>query len=119
MTLTRRQALAAPAVLLPLAPAPVHAGPSDPADAVRAAERHALALGAALTDLTRRIGAEGWAFHLRETWGAESFVRPGFAGWGSLLSFHECASIAGRPMFSESQPADLALRDGALSIRWS
>ena len=118
MTLPRRAALAAPAVLLPLAASPAWSGASDPADAVRSAERHAVALGAALTGLTRRTGAEGWVFHLCETWGPPPFHQHAFAGWGSLSSFHECAPVAGHPVFSESQPACLALRDGALSISW-
>ena len=80
MTLTRRAALAAPAVLLPLAASPAWSGASDPADAVRSAERHAVALGAALTGLTRRTGAEGWVFHLCETWGPPPFHQHAFAG---------------------------------------
>jgi hypothetical protein len=116
MTLTRRTALAEPAMLA--LPAAVLASPPPP-PAVRQAERHALALGAALTDLTRRTGAHGWVLHLTEAWGPDLRRNSAFAGWGGLLSFTEAAPVAGRRFFSESQPADLALRDGALSIRWS
>lgn len=115
MPITRRTALAAPALLsLPLAPVT-----PPPPTAVRQAEHHAAALGAALSALTRETGAEGWCFRMTEAWGPDPHLKNPLAGWGGLLTYPEAEPVGGRRFFTAAQPADLTLRDGALSIRWS
>ena len=118
MDITRRTALAGPAALAGASVLPTPSAAST-ADLVAQAEHAAAEFMAALSALARGTGAEGWHMNMGASWGPERhLVRPGWGG-GGLVTYPEAEPFRGRRFFSEAHVAEIALRDGALGLRWA